>query len=138
MTVITAFKFQNSIAIGRRACDAERTHHGFGAGRDKAQHLNPWQARSDPFRQLKRVRFASAEAPCRVDRFAHCFADIRIAMTENQRTKALAEIDVLAAINGSHRRALRATEENRRAAHTFEGTHRTVHATGSDASRASE
>src|SRR2546423_15013035 len=138
MTVITALKFQNSIAFGGRARDAERAHHRLSAGRDKAQHLNPGQARGDPFCQFKRVRLACAKAPCRIDCFTHGFADVRVAMTENQRTKALAKIDVLAAINGRHRRALRAAEENRRAADAFEGAYRTVHTARSDARGALE
>src|SRR5207302_3931709 len=103
-----------------------------------AQHLNPGQPRRDPFGQLKRVRFARAEAPGRVDCFAYSFADVRVAMTENQRTKALAKIDVLAAINGSHPGALRAAKEDRRAADAFEGAHRTVHTARRDASRTIE
>src|SRR5205807_5058352 len=48
MAVIATFEFQNAIAIRRGARDAQSAHNRLGAGRDKAQHLNPGQTRSNP------------------------------------------------------------------------------------------
>src|SRR5438045_3525303 len=138
MSVITTFEFQNPVSIRRRSRDAQSAHHCFSSGRDEAQHRDPRQTRSDPFSEFKRIRFAGAETPGNFDRFAHRFAYIWIAMTEHQRTKALAEVDVVAAIDRSHRSALRAAEEDRSAAHAFEGAHGTVHAAGRDPSGAIE
>ena len=59
-------------------------------------------------------------------------------MAENQRAKALTEIDVFAAGNGSHRSTLGALKEKWRAADAFESAHRTMHAAGRDARRALE
>jgi len=56
-------------------------------------------------------------------------------MAEHQGTKTLAEIYILASVNGRHGSALRATKEDRRTPNAFEGAYRTVHAAGRDAER---
>src|SRR5438874_2178013 len=38
----------SALRVARAATKRNRIHHGFGAGRDEAQHLNPWQTRRDP------------------------------------------------------------------------------------------
>src|SRR5215471_21454828 len=68
-------------------------------------------------------------------RLAHRFADLRVAMAQNQWPKTLAEIDVCDALYRSKRRALRTAKEDRVAADAFESAHRTMHAAGCDAAR---
>src|SRR6266478_1197939 len=130
MTVIATFKLNYPVARGRGAGHSQSTHYRFRSGRDKTEHLYPGQARRNPFRQLKRIWFAGPKAPGGRDRFLHHFGDVRIAMAQHQRTKALAEIDVLAPIDRRHGATLSTAKEHRRAANSFERTHRTVHATG--------
>ena len=79
---------------GGGARDTKRRHHGFGARRDEAEAFDPWHARDDPLGQRERVRLARAEGPAVVDRFVHGGGDDRIAMAEDQRAEAQAEIDV--------------------------------------------
>ena len=126
MSVIAALEFENEISFGGGAGDAQSAHDGFRAGRNEAQHLNPWQPRCNPFSELERVRFTRPEAPGGVGCLSYSLADVRIEMAENQRTKTLAEIYVLATIDRSHGCALCTAKENRRAPDAFERTHGTV------------
>ena len=52
VAVIAAFEFQNPRPSGRRARDAQRGHHRFGARGDEADALDPGQALGDPFCEL--------------------------------------------------------------------------------------
>ena len=133
MAVIAPFEFEDAISFRGRTSYAQRAHHSFGAGRNKAQHLNPGKPRRNPFPEFQRVGLARSKAPRCFDRLSNRSADIRIAMTKNQRAETLTEIDILAPINRSHRAALRATKENRSAADSFERAHGTVHAARRDA-----
>jgi hypothetical protein len=83
MAVITAFKLENAISIGGCARDPQSAHHGFGAGRNEAQHLDPWEATGNPFGQLERIGFARAETPGGFDGFPHGCGHVRIAMPEH-------------------------------------------------------
>src|SRR6266853_3576525 len=123
MTVIATFELKNLVSSSSSAGHSQSAHHSFGAGRNKTEHLDPGQSRRNPFCQFKRIWFAGAKTPGGRDRFLHRFRDVRIAMAQHQRTKALTEVDVLASINGRHRAAVRAAKKHRCAPNSLERAH---------------
>src|SRR6185503_9260940 len=87
---------------------------------------------------FQRVRLARAEAPGSINRFAHCFGNVRVTVAENQRPKALTEIDVFTTVHRSQFRAVCATKEDWRTTDAFERAHRTMDAARRDSRRAFE
>ncbi len=133
--MIATFELENFVSFGRRAGYAQCAHYRFSSGRDKTQHLDPGEPRSNPFGQLKGIGFTRAEAPGGLDRSPNRLTHVRITVAEHQWPKALTEIDVFASVNGGHGSALRAAKEDGRATDSFERAHRAVHAARRDAQR---
>src|SRR5215475_6641031 len=138
MPMVTTFKFKNAISISCSPGYAQGAHYRLSAGGNKPQHFDPWQARSDPFSQFKRVRLAGAKTPGCLDRVSHGVGDVAVTMPEHQRPEALTKIDVLSTIDRGQRSALRAAKEHGRATDAFECTHRAMHTTGRYPRRALE
>ena len=135
VAVVAALELEDARSAGRGAGDAERGHHRLGARRDEADALDMRDVRDDPFGQRERVRLAGAERPAVVDRGVRGASHVVVVVAEDQRTEALAEIDVLAAAGVDEGRPVAAREEERRAADTPERAHRTVNAAWRDPER---
>ena len=93
VTVIAAVELEDLRAPGGGARHAQRRHHRFGARRDETNPLGPRNLRRDPLGERQRVRLAAAVGPAVVERLGDDVAHIGIAVAEQQRPEALAEID---------------------------------------------
>ena len=135
VAVIAAVEFQHARAAGGGARHAQRRHHRFSSRRHKSYLLRPWHLRGDPLRERQRVRLAAPVRPAVVQGFGDDGADFGIAMTEQQRTEALTEIDVGPAGDIGQGGAGSALHENRQAADRTKRAHGTLHAAGCDDER---
>ncbi len=124
VAVIAAFELENRGASRRRARDAQRRHHRLGAGRDEPDALDPRQPARDPLGEIERVGLARAVRPAVVDRRVRGRGDVGIGVAEDERTEALAEIDVAAALDVDESRAAALPEEDGIAADAAERAHR--------------
>ena len=128
MAVVAAFEFQNQVALGESARDANGGHGRFGAGADEANALDGRHRAGDLLAQFdfERRSHAVAGAAPRLlgDRGDH----VRVRVAQNQRAPGADVIDVLAPVHILEARALRAIDDQRRAAHGAKRAHGAVHA----------
>ena len=127
VAMIAPFELEDAPPPRRRARDAEGAHDRLRPRGDEPQLLNPRNPCRDPLGQGQRVGLARPKAPRRADRLLHLARHLRIAMAENQRTKALAEIEVLPPLDRTQHRSLGPLEEDWRPPDAAKSPHRTVY-----------
>ena len=128
MAVIAAFEFQDQVALGKSARDANRGHRRFGAGADEANALDRRHRAGDALAQFDFERRSHPIARAASRLIGNSGDNVRMRVAENQRAPGADVIDVLAPVHILQARAFRAIDHQRRAAHGAKCAHGAVHA----------
>ena len=132
MTVIAAGEFDNHIAPGEAARQANGAHRRLGTARHHAHHFDRRHRIDDQFSELGFQLGRSAEAGPVVQRFLNGADDARMTVAQDQRSPRADVIQVVIAVEIEEARPFAASDENRIAADGAEGAGRTVDAAGNE------
>ena len=133
VAVVAALEFDDDLAAGGGAGQADGAHRGLGAGADKAQLLDGRIAGDDALGQIGLGGRGGAEAG-RVARGALNGLDHRRkGVAQNHRPPGAEVVDVAVAVGVGEPGALGALDKRRRAAHRAKGPHRRVYPAGKEA-----
>ena len=135
MAVVAAFKFDDLVATGEAARQANRTHCGFGAGVHHPHHVHSRHQFGDQLRHFNFHLGRRAEAQPARSGFNHCITDGGVVMAQHHRTPGADVIDVRFAIDIIQIRAVCFFDKQRGAAHASEGANRGVDAAGDKLAR---
>ena len=135
VAVIATFEFDDFVAMGEAARQANGAHGGFGAGVNHAHHVH---AGHQLAHQLGHFHFHlgwRAEAQTARSRFNHRVTDVGVVMTQHHRAPRTDIIDIAFAVGVIQIRTVSAFDEQRHTAHTGKCTYRGVHTAGDQALR---
>ena len=136
--VIAALELEDPVSPRHPSRQADRAHRRFGAGTHHANLLHARQRGADRFRQLDLELRRCTEARSLRQCLAHCRKDLRLGVTEDQRTPGAHVVDELIPIDVPDATALAPRDEGRSARNGVVGPHWAVDTTGDHALRASE
>ena len=132
MAVVAAFKFDDFVASGKAACEADGGHGRFGAGADEAQPFDGRHDFGDFFGDDDFAFGGRAERQTAQRRFAHGFDDFGVRMSDNRRPPRTDVIGVACAVFVPNIRAFGFFDEARHAADAAECADGGIHAAGDD------
>ncbi|MNS51466.1 hypothetical protein D3C72_841440 [compost metagenome] len=126
MAVVAAFEFDDFVATGKAARQADSAHGGFRTGVHHAHHVH---GRDQFGHQLRHFDFhlgRCTEAQAALCSFNHRIADSRVVVTQHHRTPGADIIDIGFAVHIVQIRAVRTFNKQRRSADAGKGANRRV------------
>ena len=138
VTVIASFKFDNLVAPSEGTCEAQCSHRRFGAGIDKAHHLDVRHKLLDQFREFYFERTGCAETCAARCGIGNCGDHARMRVTQDERAPRENVINEPIAIHVEQVCARAALDEQRLSADRAKRAHRRIHAAGEELLRAGE
>jgi uncharacterized Zn-finger protein len=132
VSVVAALEFDDEVAPGEAARQANGGHGGFGSGIHQPHHFDGRHGPADGLRQRDFLLRRRAEAGAYGQRLLQRRQNLRVPVAQQQRPPRADVVDVLLPIDVENMRAFAAREERRRPTHAAEGAHRRIHAAGND------
>jgi hypothetical protein len=126
MPVITAFEFDDGIAAGKAASQADRAHRGFGTRTYEAHQFDRRHELDDAARQRGFQLGGGAEGQAIRRNLLHRRDHLRMGVTENHGAPGAYIVDEAASVGGRDPGARRLLEKNRLAADAAKGTDRRI------------
>ena len=133
VAVVAALEFDDELAAGGGAGQADGRHGGLSAGADKAHLFDGGIAGHDALGEIGLGGGGCAEAGGVARRALDGLDDRRKGVAEDHRTPGAEVVDIAIAVGVDEVGALGALDEWRRAAHGAKGPHRRVDAAGKEA-----
>ncbi len=124
VAVVAAFEFDEQVAPGVAARQADGAHGGFGAGGDEAHHVEAGDEFDELFGQVDFSFCGRAEGEAVGGSFLHGADDVGVGMADDQRPPGADVIEVTLAVGIPEVGACATGEEARFAADGTEGAHR--------------
>ena len=128
VAVIAAREFNQQIAVGESARDADRRHCRFGAGSHGARHFDFRPPSGDCFGEFDFDRGRAAEAQAARERRFDGAQDLCARVADNRRPPRIDEIDKRAPVGIDQPRAVAASDKKRLAADARERPRRRINA----------
>ena len=123
MTVVAAFEFDDFVAAGKAARQADGAHGGFSAGADQAQLRHAGHDFGDFFGNHDFGFGGRAKRQTAQSGFAHGFNHFGVGVADNGRPPRADIIDIALPIGIPHISALGFLDKTRHAAHAAESAH---------------
>src|ERR671919_808372 len=120
MAVVTPLELEDLVAARHPARQTHCGHPGLGAGGDEAHLVDPGHHIDDEARQLDLEFARSAERGSLPGRFLNRGDDLRMGVSEQERSPALDEVDAGVAVNVGDGGAFGARNEERMRTYSVE------------------
>ena len=138
MAVVAALEFDDFVAAGKAACQADGRHGGFCARADQAHLFDAGHEFGDFFGNHDFALGGRAKRQPAQGRFAHGFNHFGMGVADNRRPPRADVVNIARAVGIPHIGALGLLDETRHAADTAEGAHGRIDAAGNDVFGAGE
>ena len=124
--VITPLELDNIVPSGKTSRQTDRTHHRFRTARYKTYFVDTVEQIDNLFGKLCFNRRRRTKTEPFFHTLDHRFFDIRIAMSENKRSPALHEVNILITVNIDQIRPFTPLYENRCTSDAFKCPYRRI------------
>ena len=128
MAVVAAFEFDDLLAPGGTACEADRAHACFGARTHQTHHVDAGNQRDDGFGEFDFALCGRAKRETVKHRFLHRLHHGRVAMPQDHRAPGSDVVDVALPVGVPEIGAFCTLNKTRCSTHCAERADRRIHA----------